>query len=151
MHDASGARVPLDTAALRARVAAACAGLPGVDAEAALARTLASLYDGVTAAELDEALILGARSLIETDPAYAFVAARLLADRLRAEAMGAVLGRPEATDLAAYFPTYVAHGVRAGLLDPALAGFDLPRLAAALRPERDRAFQYLGLQTPHDR
>ncbi len=151
MHDAAGARVPLDVAALRARLAAACAGLAGVDPEAALARVLASLYDGVTAAELDEALILGARSLIETDPAYTFVAARLLADRLRAEAMGAVLGRPEATDLAAYFPAYVAYGVRAGLLDPGLADFDLPRLAAALRPERDRAFQYLGLQTLHDR
>jgi ribonucleoside-diphosphate reductase alpha chain len=151
MHDATGARVPLDVAALRARVGAACDGLADVSAGAVTDRVLNTLYDGVTAAELDEALILGARSLIETDPGYSFVAARLLADRIRGEAMAAVLGRAEETNLAVYFPAFVAHGIRAGLLDPALAAFDLPRLAAALRPERDRRFQYLGLQTLQDR
>ena len=151
MHDAAGARAPLDATVLHARVEAACDGLTDVSATAVTERVLANLYDGVTVAELDEALILGARSLIETDPAYSFVAARLLADRLRAEAMAHVLGRPEETDLARYFPAYVVHGIEAGLLDPGLAGFDLARLAGALRPERDRAFQYLGLQTLTDR
>src|SRR5690606_19990204 len=49
------------------------------------------------------------------------------------------------------FPRYVATGIDAGLLDPELATFDLDRLAAALRPDRDRLFQLLGLQTIYDR
>ncbi len=151
MHDASGARVALDEFALVSRIEAACDGLADVSSEAVLARTLATIYDGVTADELDEALILGARSLIETEPGYTHVAARLLGARIRAEAMGAVLGRPDETDFAAYFPAYVAHGIESGLLNPALAGFDLKRLAKALRPERDQGFQYLGLQTLYDR
>ena len=38
----------------------------------------------------------------------------------------------------------------AELLDPELARFDLKRLAAALKPERDLQFDYLGLQTLYD-
>ncbi|HEY5801520.1 MAG TPA: ribonucleoside-diphosphate reductase subunit alpha, partial [Burkholderiaceae bacterium] len=37
------------------------------------------------------------------------------------------------------------------LLDPELTRFDLGRLAAALKPERDLQFQFLGLQTLYDR
>ena len=39
----------------------------------------------------------------------------------------------------------------AELLDTALLGYDLDRLGAALRPERDLKFAYLGLQTLYDR
>ncbi|MGC4108613.1 MAG: ribonucleoside-diphosphate reductase subunit alpha [Thermomicrobiales bacterium] len=42
-------------------------------------------------------------------------------------------------------------GSSSNMLVPDLAGFDLARLAAALRPERDRQFQFLGLQTLYDR
>lgn len=35
--------------------------------------------------------------------------------------------------------------------DPELGRFDLARLGAALKPERDLNFQYLGLQTLYDR
>ncbi len=37
------------------------------------------------------------------------------------------------------------------ILDKELAAFDLPRIAAALKPERDGNFQFLGLQTLYDR
>src|SRR5258706_10704704 len=52
---------------------------------------------------------------------------------------------------AEYFPTLVRQGVRAQLLDEKLASFDLKRLGAALKPERDLQFNYLGLQTLYDR
>ena len=42
-------------------------------------------------------------------------------------------------------------GIEFELLDRELAAFDLARLAAALKPERDRQFQFLGLQTLYDR
>ena len=37
------------------------------------------------------------------------------------------------------------------LLDERLLAFDLDRLGAAIDPERDLAFAYLGLQTLYDR
>src|SRR3954471_18039034 len=50
-----------------------------------------------------------------------------------------------------YFPAYIKTGIKAELLDPDLARFDLKKIAAALKPERDLAFQFLGLQTLYDR
>jgi ribonucleoside-diphosphate reductase alpha chain len=56
-----------------------------------------------------------------------------------------------ATRYAEYFPAFVARGIALERLDPELARFDLARLAAALKPERDLQFQFLGLQTLYDR
>jgi ribonucleoside-diphosphate reductase alpha chain len=50
-----------------------------------------------------------------------------------------------------YFHIYMKEGIAAELLDPELARFDLNRMAAALKPERDLQFDYLGLQTLYDR
>ncbi|QID18824.1 ribonucleoside-diphosphate reductase subunit alpha [Nitrogeniibacter mangrovi] len=148
-----GERRALDVAALRATCEAACAGLDAaVSPQRIVEQALETLYDGVEPAQVQQALILAARALIEQEPDYDFAAARLLGFRL----MDEVLARPVAPDehgavVAAYFPDFVATGIDAGLLDPRLAQFDLARLAAALRPERDRLFRYLGLQTLYDR
>nr|WP_203389276.1 ribonucleoside-diphosphate reductase subunit alpha [Azospira restricta] len=148
-----GERRPLDRAALLAVCDDACAGLGGaVAATAVLDLALKNLYDGVPRADVDQALILAARTLIEREPAYNQVAARLLLTALARETLGRAVRSDElAAANAAYFPDFVAAGVAAGLLDPRLAGFDLARLAAALQPERDLQFGYLGLQTLYDR
>jgi ribonucleoside-diphosphate reductase alpha chain len=136
----------------------ACDGLEAVSAEAILTETQRNLYDGVSLDELSLAPILAARTLVEQEPNYAFVSARLLLDRLRREALTFVSGRAEqATQgemgerYASYFPDFVRSGVEAELIDPELGRFDLARLGAALKPERDLGFQYLGLQTLYDR
>jgi ribonucleoside-diphosphate reductase alpha chain len=49
------------------------------------------------------------------------------------------------------FPALIKKGVDNDLLDPRMGQFDLPRLAAALKAERDLQFDYLGLQTLYDR
>lgn len=158
VRDEAGNRVPLDFARLRAVIDEACEGLEETRPDVILQETERSLYDGITLKELAEAPILAARTLIEREPSYAYATARLLLDRIRGEALSFVSGEPEqatqadmATRYAAYFPAYVQVGVRAGRLDPELARFDLPRIAAALRSERDRQFHYLGLQTLYDR
>ena len=56
-----------------------------------------------------------------------------------------------ATVNAEYLPVFIKQGIAAELLDPRLATYDLPRIAAALKPERDLQFGYLGLQTLYDR
>ena len=155
---ADGSLVPLDEARLTALVDEACAGLDAVSPEPILTETRRNLYDGITLDELSLAPILAARALVETDPDYSYVSARLLLDRLRREALSFVAGRSDAATqgemakrYAEYFPGFITAGIDAGLIDPELARFDLARLGAALKPERDLSFQYLGLQTLYDR
>ncbi|WP_298621264.1 ribonucleoside-diphosphate reductase subunit alpha [uncultured Zoogloea sp.] len=150
---ADGRRIPLDTDALLRHCEAACAGLGNeVSAHAVLDLALRNLYDGVPLADVDQALILAARSLIEREPAYNRVTAQLLLASLARE----VLGQPVSlADLPGHYaealPAFIRTGINAELLDPRLAEFDLGRLGAALVPERDRQFGYLGLQTLYDR
>jgi ribonucleoside-diphosphate reductase alpha chain len=155
---ADGTRVPLDEERLALIVREACAGLDGVDPAPILAETRRNLYDGISQDELALAGIMAARTLVEQEPNYTYVSARLLLDRLRTEVLSFVHAAPVnasqadmATRYAEYFPLYVRTGIRAELLDPELARYDLGRIAAALRPERDLAFQFLGLQTLYDR
>ncbi|EGJ10994.1 ribonucleoside-diphosphate reductase subunit alpha [Rubrivivax benzoatilyticus] len=148
-----GQRLPLDLDALRSLVEQACAGLgEDVRAEPILAETRRNLYDGVPLDEVYKAAILASRTLIEKDPAYTRATARLLLHTIRREILGADV-RPEAmaARYAEYFPAYVRQGVQAELLDEELQRFDLARLGAALKPERDLQFDYLGLQTLYDR
>ena len=158
MTDADGTRRPLDAGRLAAIVAEACAGLDGTDPAPILAEATRNLYDGISADELSLAPILAARTLVETEPNYAYVSARLLLDRLRREVLSYIAGRPDQAThaemsgrYAAYFPAFIKAGIAVERLDPELARFDLERLAKALKPERDLDFQFLGLQTLYDR
>jgi ribonucleoside-diphosphate reductase alpha chain len=155
---ADGSLAPLDNARMAAIVAEACGDLQGVSSEAVLEETVPNLYDGITQEELTLAAILAARTLIETEPNYARVSARLLLDKLRREALSFIAGQSQQATQAEmaerypeYFLNYIKAGVSAELLDPELSRFDLPRLAKALRPERDLKFDFLGLQTLYDR
>lgn len=158
MTRADGTRVPLDQARIRALVDEACGGLKDVDNEAVTQETLRNLFDGVAENEVNTALVMSARTMIENDPNYSYVAARLLLDGLRTEALR-FLKQPvtectqaEMADLYTnYFFAYIQEGVELELLDPALKQYDLKRLAAAFEPERDLQFTYLGLQTLYDR
>mgnify|MGYP000870066353 CR=1 FL=1 len=148
-----GRRVPLDNAALLRTCEAACSGLgDAVSARSVLDHALKNLYDDVPLADVEQALILAARSLIEREPAYNQVTARLLLASLGREVLGRSVGLEQLADTYTdYLPDFIRLGIGAELLDPRLAEFDLPRLAAALRPERDLQFGYLGLQTLYDR
>jgi ribonucleoside-diphosphate reductase alpha chain len=153
-----GSLRPLDEGRLARIVEEACDGLDAVSAAPILAEAKRNLYDGLSLDELSLAPILAARTLVEQEPNYAFVSARLLLDRLRREALTFVSGHPEqatqaemTTRYASYFPEFLRVGIEAELIDPELGRFDLARLGAALKPERDLNFQYLGLQTLYDR
>ncbi|MCP3803022.1 ribonucleoside-diphosphate reductase subunit alpha [Allokutzneria sp. A3M-2-11 16] len=153
-----GRTEPLDTDRLALVISEACAGLEAVSADAVLAETLRNLYDGITIAELAIAPVMAARTMVETDPNYSFVSARLLQDKLRREALEFVYGGSQQASHAemdqrypAYFAEFVHRGIALGQLDPELANFDLERLGAALVPDRDLRFQFLGMQTLYDR
>ncbi|MCL2656630.1 MAG: ribonucleoside-diphosphate reductase subunit alpha [Betaproteobacteria bacterium] len=153
LHVVDGeARRPLDEAALLASIREACEGLRDVSAEAVFEHTLHNLYDGVPAEAVRQSLVMAARTLIERDPDYAKLAARLLLRNIGVEVLGAELGHAALGErLAEAFPGLIREGVAAGLLDPRLGEYDLPRLAGALDACNDLRFDYLGLQTLYDR
>jgi ribonucleoside-diphosphate reductase alpha chain len=154
--DKKGNRLPLAEEDLRRVVAEACIGLEDVSPRQVVDEGLRNLFDGMLETDVSHTLIMSARSLIEKEPNYSQVAARLLLGQLRQEALN-FLQLPAITtsEMNAYYPKYfkdyVTSGIQYELLTPALAEFDLDQLGKALVPTRDLQFTYLGLQTLYDR
>jgi len=148
-----GVRVPFDSARMQTLIESACAGLGAdVKPDPILAETRRNLYDGVSIDEVHKAAILAARTLIEKDPGYTRATARLLLHTIRREILGEELLQSDMqARYAEYFPQFIKKGVGAELLDEKLLQFDLARLGAALKADRDLQFDYLGLQTLYDR
>src|SRR5665647_3314590 len=140
-----GNKVALDVQNLQALIEAACADLGAeVKPDPIVAETMRNLYDGVPIDEVYKASILAARTLIEKDPDYTYATARLLLHTIRMEVLGEEVSQEEMTArYAEYFPKFIAKGVQNELLDGKLQQFDLARLGAALKPERDLKFDYL--------
>ncbi len=148
-----GKRVALDLNYLKTLMVNACAGLgQDVSPEPILAETMRNLYDGVPMEEVYKASILASRTLIEKDPDYTYVTARLLMHTIAKEILGKEATQDQmAEEYINYFPQFIKKGIDNDLLDAKLAQFDLKKLAKALKPERDLQFDYLGLQTLYDR
>ncbi|WP_017938022.1 ribonucleoside-diphosphate reductase subunit alpha [Zestomonas thermotolerans] len=152
-----GSLQPLDLGRLQTIIREACEGLAEVDGALIERDTLKNLYDGVSEKDVNTALVMTARTLVEREPNYSYVTARLLMDTLRAEALGFLGVAESATHhemaelYAKALPVYVEKGIEFELLDPKLREFDLAKLGAALNHERDQQFTYLGLQTLYDR
>ena len=152
-----GREGPLDTSRLLTVITEACDNLTGVSADTIYNETLKNLYPGVKMEDVRTSLVMTARTLVEHDPNYSYVTARLLLDSLRSEALR-FLGIAEAathTEMhyryAATLKPYIEKGVELGLLSPHLLEYDLNVLGEALKADRDQQFTYLGLQTLYDR
>ncbi|PTR15235.1 ribonucleoside-diphosphate reductase class II [Nitrosospira sp. Nsp2] len=149
----NGHKTQLDTNRLLTLIESCCEDLGDVvNAPLILKATLKDLYDGVPMDEVRRSLVLSARALIEKEPAYSYVTARLLLHSLRFEVLGEeALQQEMAERYETYFPEFIKRGIEAELLDERLAQFDLPRLAKVLDSSRDLKFGYLGLQNLYDR
>lgn len=154
---ADGTQGPLDTARLRTVIDEACEGLENVSADAIYTETIKNLYPGVRIQDVRTSSVMTARTMVEKDPNYSFVTARLLLDTLRSEALGFLGLADNATQgemhyrYAATLRPYIEKGAELGLLSPHLLDYDLELLGQALKAERDAQFTYLGLQTLYDR
>ena len=149
----NGQRIVLDLDRLRGLIESACAGLGAdVKPEPIMTETMRNLYDGVPMDEVYKASVLAARTLIEKDPDYTYATARLLFHTMAREALGKdVVQADMAQAYIDYFPQFIQKGVDNELLDAELLKFDLVRLGAALKADRDLNFDYLGIQTLYDR
>lgn len=127
-------------------------GLSDVNPQGVVEVAKKNFYQGISRQEIGTTLIMTLRQLIESEPNYSYMAARVLLDSLKHEAAETL--SVDMQDSAYYqhaFEKMLEQGIEHELLNPALADFDLKRLGQALKPERDFQFQYLGLQTLYDR
>ncbi len=107
--------------------------------------------DGMSSADIQDALIKTAVEKIDIDvPNWTFVAARLFIFDLYhkvGRATGGIKGQPYA-----HFQDYVRTSQASGKMIPGLEiGFDLDDLNSHIVPERDFQFNYLGIKTLFDR
>src|SRR6202011_4297084 len=113
---------PLDLNQLRGLIVAACENLgDAVSPDPIVAETVKNLYDGVPISQVYDSAILAARTMIEKDPAYSQVTARILLHTLRREILEEDVAQGEmATRSPEYFPLFIKQGVGAALLDEKL-------------------------------
>lgn len=130
----------------------ACKGLESTDYKQVVYNATLKLYDGIPTEAIDESLIKSARALIEQEPQYRFVAARLLLQTLYKQVF------EEGVDSDAFdlqyrksFITNLKKLTKAGIVNKELLKYDLKRLSNALKLDRDYLFPYIGLQTINDR
>ncbi|MFT5118241.1 MAG: ribonucleoside-diphosphate reductase alpha chain [Kiritimatiellia bacterium] len=154
---ANGELAPLDMGRIHTIVTEACEGLSDVSVDAILNEAMRNLYEGVALSDINTSLVITARTLVEQEPNYTYATARLLQDKLRAEALGFLGIAEQAThhEMENYYaqalPAYIEKGIELELLSPELRTFDIERLGKALDHTRDSQFTYLGLQTLYDR
>ncbi len=125
-----------------------------VDLDGILNQLEREVYDGISTKELSKLVTLVLRARIELDPAYSQVAARQLSSRLYEEAIAPDIQIGDANFVQQYrdaFAKNVALAVSEKKLAPSMLDFDLAKISAAIMPERDDLFRYLGVETLHDR
>lgn len=150
VNDLGGSTVLTDNE-LRSRFEQAAEGLEGIDIDLLVNRCRQELYDGMAIEDLEKAMVLTARSLIERDPNYSKLAARIGLNGLYKESVGAVSPNELDTKYREGFIKNLKYSVEQGRLVKDMLGFDLKQLAAALKPERDKELEYLGYETLYDR
>ena len=153
----NGKKAHLDLNKLYKIVTDACAKLEYTDPNLIIKDTVKNLFEGIALEEVYKTLIMSARTLIETEPNYSYVAARLLLHSISKE-VTTLLKIPKAStplQLSKYYGlalvNSIKHGIKVCRLDKQLANFDLEQLGKAIKPDRDLQFNYLGLQTLYDR
>ncbi|MCP3675317.1 MAG: ribonucleoside-diphosphate reductase subunit alpha, partial [Gammaproteobacteria bacterium] len=152
-----GTSAPLDIHRLQTLVTEACEGLEDTDPKLIIEDTIRNLYDGVSCHDVSTALVMTARTMIENDPNYTYVTARLLLDNVRTDALKMLGVAEQATQhemeviYPKTLPIYLKKAVELELISPELLTFDLDKLGAAIVAERDNQFTYLGIQTLFDR
>lgn len=126
--------------------------LDQIDFEHLVDITWMNFYDEMPEKDMQTALVMGARALVEKEPCYSFITAQILLDHIYQETIESSLqDRDLEMKHTERFATYIKNGITYERLNPELLDFDLDQISAALCIERDQQFQYLGLQNLYDR
>ena len=123
-----------------------------VDIDLIIQETMKNIFDGISSTEIADALTLATISFVELDPAYSYVAARLLFKKLFKEVTDHSVTETDNSSI--YKQTFIngiTNGVATHLFDNRMLDFDLDYLADHLEPKRDSLFDYMGLRTLYER
>ncbi len=157
MKDSS--RKPLNLERIKKVINEACKDTDDVESRLVIEEFLRNIFDGISEKDVGTALVMSARTLIEKEPNYTYVSARLLLDQLRRETLSFLSGRFDeatATEMSKRYPEYfkkcIHRAAELRLLDSKLANeYDLDKIGKAIKPDRDHRFTYLAMQTLYDR
>ena len=130
----------------------ACDGIDLVSASEVVLDAQVQLFDKITTKEIDSSLIMSARSKVEKEPNYSYVAARLLLATIHKEVFGE--SRDKDTFDLQYKKSFIKNIktlVKNDTLDKKLLEFDLRRLSDSLDPDRDLKFKFQGISNLYDR
>lgn len=151
---ADGSEADFNQTLIERLLSEACNGLEdAVDLDLISRETFNNFFEKMPLANVMPAAIMATRAFIERDPAYSTVTARLVLQKLFEEVTGQYADHAQRGEIyRSYLPKYLERGIEAGRLNRRLAtDFDLEKIAAAIKPERDEDFNFLGLQTLYDR
>ena len=139
---------------IEAAVKKACKGLENVDEKLLSTEIKNATYEGISEKDLAESMLMTARTMVEKEPNYSYVTARLLLNNLENE-VGAFLEIKERKDRSKMYAEALAKTVDKGIeldfLNEELKTYDLTKMGEAILEDRDFQFTYLGLQTLYDR
>lgn len=148
----SGATEVFDISKVKRIIQIASANLSNVDIELILEEFKKNIFDAISTKDITRALIMSAKSYIERDPDYSFLAARLLQASVYKEVMVEKVKNNNLSEVyAKSFEINIKKGVRAKRISRVLLTYDFEKIKAALKPERDQKLNYLGAQTLYDR
>ena len=153
----NGEEETLDMKRLEEMVKEACEGLEETNPQQILEEAKKNLYDGVSEEDARTSLVMTSRTLVEQEPNYTYVTARILLDNIRTEALTYLGMQKQATqkEMESLYPealrNFLAKGVENEILNPELLEMDVDKLGQAIISSRDNDFTYLGLQTLYDR
>ena len=147
----------LDMNRLEEMVKEACEGLEDTNPQLILEEANKNLYDGVSEEDARTSLVMTSRTLVEQEPNYTYVTARILLDNIRTESLTYLGMQKQATqkEMESLYPealrNFLVKGVENEILNPELLEMDVEKLGQAIISSRDNDFTYLGLQTLYDR
>ncbi len=153
----NGKLEPFNEQKIRACIDRSCVNRDGepyadVDADSVLFNARIKLFDGIRTSEIDDSLVKSARSMIEQEPNYKYVASGLLLNTIYKEVFGTGVDN-DAFEMQ-YRTTFIVNLkklIKAGIVNKEMAKMDLKMLSEHIKIDRDFNFAYLGLQTVYDR
>ena len=153
-----GSSQTLDLTKLRQIIVESCQDIEDVSAEMVYEIIDKNIYDGIKKEDLSSSILISVRPLIEKDPNYSYVVARLLLSSINEEALtflGFEKNTPTFGDMKKlypdYFKAYIQKACELKLVDKELLNYDLEYITKNINPDNDLTFTYLGLQTLYDR
>ena len=110
------------------------------------------LYDGIESRKISELAIMTVKSLIEKDPAYSVITARLFLNNLYKEVIKNKFNQSTLeTQYRERFIENIKYEVSKGFLSERMLEFDLKKISEFLVPKRDELLTETSLQTLYDR